>query len=997
MNNDKSTPFSLGKRTSFALVAFIAVSFQLAANVQLVLPEGRDSVAFPFMYESEKGDPEGLLLSDRQVMLRLGWDVAALHVGVEAMDEVLPGDGVTVQVNSSKIVFDLSGERKFAKAIPWADVGIKPDEGVKFSFDVQRTRAKGVRGADRMGVSSVTLSRKASRWEFSNPIHLGDAWFDTKLSFTGAADGKAGFVFNVWGFRPLNFYLNTSIAAKKGETKAVPVTGGSMDRGNLNVQIKDVDGTYLFRNTWKFRVNAPVAVRVIRSLPEKDQLLLETDNFVRPDEDYRVRLTMKDWDGDSETVWEKTVPAARCRGVTNQVYDVSDLKPGCYNAHYAVIAPDGRTVREGRLYYAKEDGKPEWLGLGLGEEDEVPQPWTPPVASDGEFACWGRSHRLGGKGLVEAILSQGRAVLDGPVAVVLNGERLEFDAKCVRRRNAGANYRLTSRSGGVEADLSAEFDGFLWFDVHWGGADAGEVRSLDVELPLNRKALAGMEIGPSGFFRVFGPTNAVWRIDPTRRPCFWAGDGMTGVMAGIDSIRGTHLKDPAGAFEVRVGPDGAALVMHLVDTPFTPSVRKTFGFYVEATPSHPKNMDYALVPREKICFWTGQVARFFDAALPGMMDEKRCATFRKIQAKGQRVHYYYSVKGTAPYQPWWGRFGQDWTRFNDPANWYNETKRKPTKDEATQREHGNWVRTCVNDRNFADHKIWTIDFLLRTPRYEAMDLYFDLAQPSQCVNERHGCVWKDDFGVTRYTWDVRAMRTMNLRAYRLLKRKNPRGVIIGHSGTFRGPSDVFFDRMVRGEHYCGAVMRSGGTYYGVLNPEDMQVKYASRSNEYIIDMLPQIVRGMSMYGKLDKLRTYDPLAPDEDRAIRHATAYFKIHDLFVATAVDGRRDGPQWMTAEKTIADLGADRKFRAYYHPDCPVKVAEPERLFLYACFSGNGRTFVIALNDTDETKTKTISVDGLSGVGRDIFKGGALDLSAGRATVTLPPRESRFWLFGE
>ena len=985
------------KNVSLVFAAVAAATFNAVATINLVLPEGRDAIAFPFLYESERGDPEGLLLSDRPVMVRLGWDDAALHVGVEAMDEVLPGDGVTVQVNSGKTDFKLSGERKFAKAIPWADIGIRPDEGVKFSFDVQRTRAKGVRGADRMGVSAVTLSRKASRWAFSNPIHLGDVWFDTKFSMTGAADGKAGFIFNVWGYRPLNFYLNTTLALKAGAAKEIPITGGSMDRGNLNVQIKDVDGTYLFRNTWKFRVNAPVAVRVIRSVPEKDLLLLETDNRVYPDEDYRVRLTMKDWDGDSETAWEKTVPAVRCRGVTNQVYDVSDLKPGYYNAHYAVIAPDGNTVREGRLYYAKENGKPEWLGLGLGEEDEVPQPWTPPVASDGTFDCWGRSHRLGGKGLVEEMVSQGRAVLDGPVALVLNGERLEFDAKCVRRRNAGADYRLTARKGGVTADLSAEFDGFLWFDVHWGGTGSGEVQSLDVEIPLNRKALAGMEIGPSGFFRVFGPTNAVWRINPTRYPCFWAGDGMTGVMAGIDTIRGTHLKDPSGAFEVCVGPESAALVMHLVDTPFTPASPKTFGFYVEATPSHQKNMDYALVPRENICFWTGQVARFFDAALPGMMNEKLCAGFRKLQEKGKWVHYYYSVKGTAPYQPWWGRFGQDWTRFNDPANWYNETKRKPLKDEAAQREHGNWVRTCVNDRNFADHKIWTIDFLLKTPKYEAMNLYFDLAQPSQCVNERHGCVWTDDFGVKRYDWDVRAMRTVNLRAYRLLKRKNPKGVIIGHSGTFRGPSDVFFDRMVRGEHYCGAVARRDGVYYDVLNPEDMQVKYASRSNEYIIDMLPQIARGMAMYGKVDKLKTYDPLAPDEDRAIRHATAYFKIHDLYVATAVDGRRDGPQWLIAERCIASLGAARKFRAYYHPDCPVEVAEPERLFLYSWFSGEGRTFVILLNDTDETKTKTVSVKGLSGVGKDIFKGGTLDLSSGRATVTLPPRESRFYLFGE
>ena len=973
------------------------LSLLLAQTVlafNLVIPDGRDAVAFPFLYEAERGDPAGLLLSDRPVMLRLGWDDAALYVGVEAQDEVLAGDGLCVRLAGKDFPFDLGGRKSFVASVPWRETTVTPTEGATFKLDILRTRAKGVRGADRLGVCDVTLSRTASRWAFATPIRLGDRWFESKFSFTAAAAGKAQFMFNVWGYRPLNFFLNTSPRLKKGELREFPLSGGSMDRGNLGVRVTDVDGRSLFSGNWCFRANEPVVLRVIRSLPERDLLLLETDNRVYPGEDYRVRLTMKDWATDQTNVWEKTVPAVQCRGVTNEVYDVRDLKPGCYNAHYAVLAPDGRTVKEGRRYYAKEDVKPEWLGLGLGEEDDVPPPWTKPEAADGTFACWGRTHRLGGEGLVSEIVSQGRRILAGPVAVVLNGQRLAFDATCVRRRNAGADYALTARMGDVRASLSAEFDGFLWFDLTWGGARAGEVRSLDVELPLDRSALAGMEVGPSGFFRVFGPTNAVWRINPTQWPCFWAGDGITGVMAGIDSIRGTHLKNPAGAFEICVGPTSAKLTMHLVDTPFVPTESRTFGFYVEATPSHPRNNACALVPREKVRFWTGQVARFFDAAMPDMMDEQRCAMFRRLQAKGEWVHYYYSVKGTSPYQPWWGRFGQDWSRFNDPANWYNETKRKPPKDEDVQREHGNWVRTCVNDRNFADHKIWSIDFLLETPKYEVMNLYFDLAQPSPCNNERHGCLWKDDFGVSRLTWDVRAMRTMNLRAYRLLKRKNPQGVIIGHSGTFRGPSDVFFDRMVRGEHYCGAVSRNGN-YYGVLNPEDMQVKYASRANEFVIDMLPQIVRAMAMYGQIDKLKTYNPLEPESDRAIRHATAYFKVHDLLVATGVDSRKDGPQWQVAEQCIAKLGADRVFKAYYHPDCPVSVSEPERLFLYALFSGGGRSLLILLNDTDEEKTKTLSVKGLSGIGQDLFKGGTLDLSAGSATVTLPPRESRFYLF--
>lgn len=967
----------------------------VASAFEFVLPAGENAVSLPFLYESERGDPDGLLLSDRPVMLRLGWDDAALSVAVEAGDEVLPDDGLRVKVADKAFDFALEGKKSFSAKIPWADAGVKAEEGAKVRLDVERTRAKGVPGADRLSVSTATLSRTASSWGFSNPIHLGDKWFDTTFSLTARKAGKARVSFNVYGRRPLNFYVNTPLSAKAGETKAVPMKGGSMDRGSLDLRVFDTDGTRLFANTWKFRANEPVAVRVIRTDLANERLLLETDNRVGPDDGYRVKLTMTDFFDASKTVWEKTVPATVARGVTNEVFDVSDLKPGVYKAVSTILTKDGSAVRQYVNYYAKEDGKPAWLDAGLGEEDEVPPPWTPPVSTDDSFACWGREHRLGGDGLMSAMKTQGREILAGPVAVVLNGRRLPFVSKVLRRRNAGTDYTLTSSGSGVAATLGAEFDGFFWFELDWGNV-AERVESLDVVMPLRRETLAGLEVGPNGYFRVLGATNSVWKVDPTQYPCWWIGDGRTGFMAGLPFVRGTHLKNVRNAVEIKVGPGGAELVMHLVDTPLKPSGERKVGFYLEATPSHPRNNACALVPREKVAFWTGQVAHFFDASMEGMMDEKRCAAFRRRQREeGASVFYYYSVKGTSPYQPWWGRFGQSWTRFNDPANWYNECKTKPGGDEQTSRERGNWVRTCLADKNFADHKVWTIDWFLKSPKYEAMNLYFDLAQPGFCSTEGHGCVWTDDFGVKRSRWDVKEMRETNLRAYRLLKRKNPNGVIFGHSGTFRGPSDVFFDRMVRGEHYAGAVNAAGETYYGVLNPEDMQVKYASRSNEYVIDMLPQIVRAMQMYGKGWKLKTYDPLEPEADRAIRHATAYFKIHDLLVATAVDGRRDGPQWQVAEQCIADLGATRAFKAYYHPDCPVTVDRPDRLFLYAWYHGGGQTLVIVLNDTDETVTKTLAVKGLSGVGRDLFKGGEADFANGRHTVTLGPRESRFWLF--
>ena len=976
------------------LLAFCSLTASVAWANALSLPAGRDAVRLPFLFESEPGDPAGLLLSDREAFVGLGWDETALHVSVEALDEVRPGDGVTVRIGEREFAFDIRGAKRFEASVPWTDAGLAAADGTKFRLDVLRTRAAGVRGADQLGGTDVVLKRAASGWGFSNPIHLGDTWFDTKFRFNAAADGKAQLFFVVRGTRPLNFVLNTPFGVRSGRTSEMALTGGSMDRGILLMRVTDADGSQIFSGDWNFRKNAPLALRVFRSDVARDLLKLETDNRIGPDEDYRVRLTMKDRK-DGAVVWEKTAPAVRCRGITNEVFDVSDLKPGCYNAHYAFLAPDGRVIDEGLRYYAKEDGRAPWSGIALGAEDEVPAPWTNPVAEDGAFSCWGRKMALGGAGLVTSLVSQGREALKDPVAVVLNGRRLAFASTCVKRRNAGADYRLTAEGAPVSAALSAEFDGFLWFDLTWGGKPSEEVRSLDIEIPLDRANLSGLEVGPGGFFRTFGATNAVWKVDPTQLPCLWIGDGLTGLMAGVDSIRGTHLKDPSGAFEIRVGPDAASVVFHLVDTPFRAEAPRTFGFYLEGTPSHPKNNALAMIPREKVRSWTGAVGSCFDATMEGFVNEEKCARFRRGQEQGENVYYYFAVQGTSPYQPWWGRFGDAWTRFGDPALWYDETKERPS-DERRNRELGSWLWTCLGDGDFADFKLWTIDWFLNEGRYKAENLYFDLAQPGRCRTPWHRCCWTDDFGRRRTSWDVKEVRELNLRAYRLLKRKNPEGTIFGHSGTFRGPSDVFFDRMVRGENYCDAVARKE-SYYDILNPEDMQVKYASRSNEYVIDMLPQIVRGMIMCGKQEKVKNYDPLAPEEDRAIRHATAYFKIHDLLVATGVDGRNDGPQWQVVEKYIASMGATRDYRAYYHPDCPVTVSAPDRLFLYAWFRGAGKTLLILLNDTDADKAETVSVKGLAGIGRDLFGKGTCDLTSGGCTLTLGPRESRFFAFCE
>ena len=135
----------------------------------------------------------------------------------------------------------------------------------------------------------------------------------------------------------------------------------------------------------------------------------------------------------------------------------------------------------------------------------------------------------------------------------------------------------------------------------------------------------------------------------------------------------------------------------------------------------------------------------------------------------------------------------------------------------------------------------------------------------------------------------------------------------------------------------------------------------------------------------------DGKAPENDRANRHATAYFKIHDLGVAGDI-----GSQWTKPDAALRPFGASRRHSAYYTGDCPVTVSNPSERFLYALYEGDGeRKMLILLNDTDDEVSQTVSVAGLKAKGEDIFSKEQFDFTTGKCTFTLPPRESRFVLF--
>ena len=648
-------------------------------------------------------------------------------------------------------------------------------------------------------------------------------------------------------------------------------------------------------------------------------------------------------------------------------------------------------------FWTQPGAERPWLGTTLGAEDEVPSPWTAPVAGERGYRCWGRSYAFGGKGLVTSVVSSGQELLAAPVTLEVNGRLQSFD---VRRTSVGksfADYEFTARQRDVPLTirLRAEFDGCLWFDVTWGGARSAEVRDLKVRFPIRRALVIGYDRCrgtrddqplPSGL-------KGDWSYNPLDNPYFWFGNDSVGVMGGIDSLRGWRLSDKPNGYHLAVDDETAELVMNVVDKPVTPTEPRTFGFYLQATPTKPKNVESAALPADSLERWC-QVDKIFDFKWPGYYNEERCAKLREMQHKGKHIFYYGSTTAVSPNSPLWERYGADWTSSTSPTSGIVGSISK----KANGRQVGSWTRGCMNCEDFRAYKLYVANGFLNDPKYEVMNLYYDVAEPWNCQNASHGCVWKDEFGATCRDFQLRSCRDFHKRLFRLLKRKNPKGVLYGHSGPSRTPSDVFFERRVMGENYAYKV-KDTESYYDVLTPDELRIKYASCANETVIDMLPQIVRALMMR-RPERAKTYDPNDPVADRAIRHCAAYYKIYDLNIWGNAARRFDGNQWIAADDAVTQLGPDRRYCAYYHADAPLKPAEKDPRFLWAVFSGKGQGLLIVLNDTDETVTRTLTGDlssfgVVSTVGEDVFGNGTYAFAGKRLTVTLPPRESRFILF--
>ena len=866
------------------------------------------------------------------------------------------------------------------KAYAWSDLKAKPVNGATFRIDL------GVSSQREQIVLEGRIKLSASRYRIGEFGVVGNAAVSNVTEVIAASDGRVSTRLYASGQTPDYINLPKFATAVKGGTSRIVTVGRGSSSGSFFFTLFDTDGTRIYRCDGGYHDPAlSFDFKYIWTEPEK--MLMHVHTGIWTDEPgHTLRVSMKDYMSDTLGSWQKTVELGTAWGEKDYSIDVADLPSGFYWAHFDYLDHTGKIVHSDYAAFLKPDAKMPWEGTTLGAEDTVPPPWTKPEFSeDGEFKCWNRTIRLGGKGLVSSVINGGKELLASPVALIADGRELPFDVTLLEKKNSEATYRLVSPGSGVEAKVTCEFDGYMAFEVTY----PADLSSLAWKVAVDRSCVTGFddcssELNDRAIFRK--GTNPGWSYDPSLRPMWWM-PGKIGIMGGTPSLRGWHVRAIGKAGQVSSDEKTVSVVTTFVDERPKAGARRTVKFYLEPTPVKPKDLAFACVDPAKLVTWTGHLGKYFEIKYPGFEKPDLYKKFADEIKKGKRVFFYNASNGICPQDPFWAWYRRDWTQKT--IDYY--AHEAPNFDRS-RFKFCEWGYGCLCSRSYLEYKLWGVNWYLHEPVPEMKDLYFDLANAHQCNNAEHGCRWKDDFGREMRDWDVFPRRELHKRAYRLLKAKNPDGVLDGHISCTRCPSDVFFDIIRAGEHFALHVQKNGYTYYDIYTPEIMQSFFVPRSQEFVMSTPPQLLRSRELFDPIGYAKYH---WRDNIPAIRHCAAYIKIHDLRMNRLADSR-EGPQFYKVESASCALGDKRTYEAYYTDgEKVVSLSAPGPRFLWAWFTGNGKGLLILLNDTDQEVVQTVSVKGLSAKGREILDKTPYDFSTGSCRIGFSPRGAKFIAF--
>ncbi|MCF7838838.1 MAG: hypothetical protein K9N49_09435 [Candidatus Marinimicrobia bacterium] len=532
----------------------------------------------------------------------------------------------------------------------------------------------------------------------------------------------------------------------------------------------------------------------------------------------------------------------------------------------AQVEQDGALLLESQTPLVLPE-KAAWIHNDLGKSSFVPPPWTALKASANAVETLNIAYAFDGAQVLPSFTVRGREILTAPPTLILKdgaGQPVPLKVLSVAlgaHDLEQAAYRVVADAGAlgrITADMTIEFDGFLWCDLQLEPGAGAALGALQLRLPYKKQyaklyTYARMD---AGYFEKFGLAigrDAGFTPEEIRHYPFlykyWLGWVDGGLEWYSERPQNWRNADPARAIVMRPEAEATVLEINFVDQPVTLTEATTWSFGLMPTPARTMMQGYEEHSYHQIL------------NVPGLPDETLKATDPEQYEQGQQQYEgflgrieEYGVRNVILFGHWnreqWG-----YPTTHDPAlmarlrdfcgamrarnanvlifaGWGVTTKAPEWREYgteliATPLINAGWGSYAADPSSL--YPDWYCYNLVRTIREAGVaGVYMDSTSAVKYSEHPNGMRWVDHNGDLRGTYAIRDMRAFTKRIYKILHgeiiengvyynhHSPPANPAIENFTDVRCPSEFaqFYDQPLDMDYVGFFIAKNGGVQYG---------------------------------------------------------------------------------------------------------------------------------------------------------------------------------------
>lgn len=569
-----------------------------------------------------------------------------------------------------------------------------------------------------------------------------------------------------------------------------------------NVQIEVGDGEIAFRQPIPVRVDAAIKLTVTPNLSAQT-LQIAVNLGQKSDNGKNYTIGIEDSSGKPIVKKEELSVEA---GKVSSVFDAKIMPEGRYRI---IVSQGDKVLAEQNYDHIADAGWRNWKSSFYG----VPHPWTPIKYGDNSLEFWGRTYTLGKGVLPQGLQALHESLLRAPMVldIVTNGKTLLWNSERVWQSKdpAEGSFVLTAENSFWKAiaTVQFEFDGFLWVNLQF--------EPLREDARMDQMVLS-IPFAP-------GIAKLVYAHNHSRKfvqgelakdslgifyPSIWIGNDDVGLAWATESDQHWNTADSEHVTEFRPDVEGGALLIRMVDKPFSPKGTLHYGFGIQATPVRPLN------PLRHV----QRIAPTIGSTLAHPWDLDRSVKRYGLEDPewGFLSPHYTSIDAVKDELQKWREKGLEMPWYIAPDIISPQSTEFQVFRDEWKNPHAVYQFACVNS-SFAQFSNREMEDLVEKAGLRA--IYVDCAKAYPCGNAAHGCGYRDEEGKLHLTFPIRALRNYLKNLYVSLHEKGEGdGSLILHLSAGRTPiAHGFSDIVLEGEE-VQYIIEKTPSYFDLYSP-----------------------------------------------------------------------------------------------------------------------------------------------------------------------------------